>query len=49
MTYKKKEMFIALLTCYCQNYISIMELNQELSELFSYCPGAQLGSGLAGQ
>lgn len=49
MTYKKKEMFIALLTCYCQKYISTTALNQELSELFSYCPDAQVESGLTGQ
>lgn len=49
MTYKKKEMLIALLTCYCQKYISTAALNQELSELFSFCPDAQVESGLTGQ
>lgn len=49
MTYKKKEMFIALLTCYRQKYISTAALNQDLSELFSYCPDAQVESVLAGQ
>lgn len=29
MTYKNKEMFIALLTCYFQKYISTAALNQE--------------------
>lgn len=48
MTYKKKEMSIALLTCYFQKYTSTRALNQGLSELFSYCPDAQVESALTG-